>query len=133
MFHIPLPALREHKEDIPVIADALIAESNRKNGCRVTDIHPAAIEELQNHHWPGNVSQLRNVVERAVVLAAEGAILAQHLHLTPRPTKAVEPSSGGREGVLESPVDGRLRDVEKADILMTLKHANNNKRRTAAI
>jgi len=134
VFHIPLPALRDHKEDIPAIADALIADANRKNGCRVTDVHPAAMDRLLAHNWPGNVRELRNVVERAVVMASEGSILPQHLpFLNAQPADNEAPADAPQNGVFRAAVGGRLRDVEKSYILLTLQHAHNNKRRTASI
>ena len=79
VFHIHLPPLREHKDDIRSIADALLGDLNRKHDCRVTDMSPAVIEALERHNWPGNVRELRNVLERAVILAGEGTIERKHL------------------------------------------------------
>src|SRR3954451_16541158 len=79
VFHIHLPPLRERKEDIRAISDALIGDLNRKHDCRVAEISPAVLEALEKHNWPGNVRELRNVLERAVILAGEGAIEMRHL------------------------------------------------------
>ncbi len=133
VFHIQLPALRDHREDIPAIAESLIADANIKHHCRVTDLHPAALDLLQNHHWPGNVRELRNVIERAVVLAAQGILLPEHLHLLPQVVTAPVVSEFPSDNVLRAAVGAPLRDVEKKYILMTLTHAKNNKRRAAKI
>ena len=79
VFHVHLPPLRERKEDIPTMAEALIGDLNRKHECRVTEISPAVMSCLQRHNWPGNVRELRNVLERAVILAGEGTIEVKHL------------------------------------------------------
>src|SRR5689334_17317521 len=79
VFHIHLPALRERREDIPLIAEALLGDLNRKHDCKVADMAPAVLEVLERHAWPGNVRELRNVLERAVILAGEGAIEMRHL------------------------------------------------------
>src|SRR5205807_952016 len=79
VFHIHLPPLRERKEDIQVISEALVGEMNRKHECRVTGMAPAVLEHLERHPWPGNVRELRNVLERAVILAGEGTIEPKHL------------------------------------------------------
>ncbi len=79
VFHVHLPPLRERKEDIPAMAQALIAEMNRKHECKVTEISPETLECLRRHNWPGNVSELRNVLERAVILAGEGSIELKNL------------------------------------------------------
>src|SRR5205807_3933931 len=79
VFHIHLPPLRDRKEDIPPISQALISDLNRKHDCKVSDISPAAMEAFQRHPWPGNVRELRNALERAVILAGEGTIEMKHL------------------------------------------------------
>src|SRR5436305_1427967 len=79
VFHVHLPPLRDRKEDIPAMSDALLGDLNRKHDCRVTEISPPVFEALEKHNWPGNVRELRNVLERAVILASEGAIEIRHL------------------------------------------------------
>jgi DNA-binding NtrC family response regulator len=133
VFHIPLPALRDHKEDIPAIVEALIVDLNKKHTCRVTDLHPEALERLKNHHWPGNVRELRNTVERAVVLTGEGTILPQSLRLGPQAAAPRQITHTDADKVLNAPVGGPIRDVEKAYIQLTLKHTRNNKRAAAKV
>src|SRR5438270_8517763 len=79
VFHIHLPPLRDRKEDIPPVTEALMGDLNRKHECRVTEISRPVLEALERHNWPGNVRELRNVLERAVILAGEGAIEMRHL------------------------------------------------------
>src|SRR5262249_41489663 len=79
VFHIHLPPLRERRDDIQSIAEALLGDLSRKHDCRVADISATVIEALQRHQWPGNVRELRNVLERAVILAGEGSIEMNHL------------------------------------------------------
>ncbi len=137
VFDIELPALRDRKQDIPLIVDALIANLNKKHSCRVTDCHAEVLKRLECHDWPGNVRELRNTVERAVVLAGEGTILPRHLYLgTPRASHDDPPSlhlAEHLQDVLRVPVGSPIKEVEKAYILLSLKHAKNNKRRAARI
>jgi DNA-binding NtrC family response regulator len=133
VFHIPLPALRDHKQDIPAIVEALIVDLNKKHTCRVTDSHPESLERLKSHHWPGNVRELRNAVERAVVLTGEGTILPQSLRLGPQAAAPREITGTDADKVLNAPVGGPIRDVEKAYIQLTLKHTKNNKRAAAKV
>src|SRR6266403_1065170 len=79
VFQIDLPPLRHRKEDIPALTQALIHNLNEKHDCRVADLHPEVLARLINHSWPGNIRELRNVLERAVVVAREGTILPSHL------------------------------------------------------
>jgi DNA-binding NtrC family response regulator len=133
VFHIPLPPLRKRKEDIPAIAAALIAQINKREDSHVADLDPETLDLLQNHDWPGNVRELRNVIERSVIVAGKGTILPKHL---PRfftgasKAEAEEPQSND---AIHFRVGSSIRDVEKAYILLTLKHANNNKIRAAEI
>jgi DNA-binding NtrC family response regulator len=70
---IPLPPLRDRKEDVPLLVEALLAKAARKNGKPVPPIAPAAMKALLDHDWPGNVRELENVLEGALVLGS-GAI-----------------------------------------------------------
>jgi transcriptional regulator with PAS, ATPase and Fis domain len=79
VFHIPLPPLRDRKEDIPSIATAMIRDLNRKHGCRVTHLSQDVLSTFAAGSWPGNVRELRNQVERAVIMAGDGEIQLQHL------------------------------------------------------
>jgi DNA-binding NtrC family response regulator len=133
VFHIPLPALREHKQDIPAIVESLMIDLNKKHTCRVTDVHPETLERLKSHPWPGNVRELRNAVERAVVLTGEGTILPRNLRLDLLAAAPREIDQTDSEGVLKVPVGGPIREVEKAFILLTLKHTKNNKRAAAKV
>src|SRR6204780_3290878 len=79
VFPIPLPPLREHLEDLPMLVASLIEDLNRKHGTKVTDVSGALMERLQAHSWFGNVRELRNVLERAVILSGEGTLEVMHL------------------------------------------------------
>jgi DNA-binding NtrC family response regulator len=65
---IPLPPLRDRKEDIPLLVEALLARAATENGKPVPSLTPAAMKALLDHDWPGNVRELENVLERALVL-----------------------------------------------------------------
>jgi transcriptional regulator with PAS, ATPase and Fis domain len=141
VFHIHLPALRERKEDIPIIAEALVSEMNRKHECRVTGMAPAVMEHLERHPWPGNVRELRNVLERAVILAGEGNIEVKHLPAFLLDESAVKSiavaaeggtASGEMEGV-QFAIGTTVEEAEKGLILRTLEHTRNNKTRAAEI
>ena len=63
-FSINLPPLRERLEDIQVLTQLFVDRFNKKLGCDIHDISPAAMTLLQKHHWPGNVRELENAIER---------------------------------------------------------------------
>jgi DNA-binding NtrC family response regulator len=133
VFHLDLPPLRQRKEDIPALVQALIQDLNEKHECRVTDLDPEAMARILNHTWPGNVRELRNVLERAVIMAREGTILPHHLPPTfhvPQEEQAVVPGAEERH-VLTLEAGKPLREIEKEYIQLTLKQTKNNKRRAA--
>jgi DNA-binding NtrC family response regulator len=88
VFHIHLPPLRERREDIPAISEALVTDLNRKHEARVTGVSSEVLEVFGAYHWPGNIRELRNVLERAVILTAEGEIPLKNL---PRHLQVVIP------------------------------------------
>ncbi len=132
VFQIPLPPLRERKEDIPAIASAVIGQINKREGRQVVDVHPQAIERLLRHDWPGNVRELRNVIERAVIMAGQGAILPAHLPHFPENSGKPRSHDQGDDSI-QFQVGHSIREVEKAYIFLTLKHVNNNKIRAAEL
>ena len=133
VFPIPLPALRERKDDMNVLCAALLEDLNRKHGAKVTDIAQDVLDRFQSYPWPGNVRELRNVLERAVILAGEGTI--QAMHLPPGFAGARVPSApaAAQAGELRIPVGYTIEQAERALIEMTLEHTKNNKTRAAEI
>lgn len=135
VFHIDLPPLRQRKEDIPALVQSLINDLNEKHDTRVADVHPEVLARLIGYGWPGNIRELRNVLERSVIMAREGTILPQHLPPTfhvPSEAPLMVPGTEERHSVtIEA---GRpLREVEKAYIQLTLKQTKNNKRKAAEL
>ena len=144
VFQMHLPPLRERKEDLRLIAEALISDLNRKHLCRIADLAPVVMQALEHHQWPGNVRELRNVLERAVILAGEGTIELQHLPAFLQGTAAkaatVESSTHAAQAPSTSDVGGirfqigtTVEEAEKGLILHTLEHTRNNKTRAAEI
>ena len=81
VFNIHLPPLRDHKEDIPQLVDALLADMNAKHGRKVAGVVDHVLQMFQSHNWPGNVRELRNTMERGVIVC-DGTLLDQR-HLPP--------------------------------------------------
>jgi len=135
VFHLTLPPLRERKEDIPAICDAILSNLNAKHHCHVSGLHPEVLEQFQNSSWPGNVRQLRNVLERAVIVAGQGTILLKHLPgessgVLSRPQVSSQDTD---DDSLRIRVGVQMSEVEQAYIDLVLKHTNNNKTRAAQI
>ena len=133
VFQIVLPPLREHKEDIPPIAEVMLQKLNKKYDTRVTGVDAEVSGAFHGYDWPGNVRELRNVLERATIMAGEGLIRLRDL---PSPTFGLSPNpythrSPGREGCTMLQPGLPLTKVEEAYISLTLEHVRGNRRLAA--
>ncbi|MBL9039650.1 MAG: sigma-54-dependent Fis family transcriptional regulator [Archangium sp.] len=79
VFEIPLPPLRERREDITHLVHHFVAKLGQEVGMPAAGVSAEALEALRQHAWPGNVRELRNVIERALVLSAGETITPRHL------------------------------------------------------
>ena len=89
---LEMPPLRDHKEDIPELIGFFVNEFNPRMGLNISDITPKALKVLMDYDWPGNIRELRNTIERAMLFCDDAAIDVAHLPVelvTPaRKTKA---------------------------------------------
>ncbi|MFH1146340.1 MAG: sigma-54 dependent transcriptional regulator [Pseudomonadota bacterium] len=99
VIHIHLPPLRERKEDIPLLAHHFLAKYNSINNKTISDYSPGALAALRSYHWPGNIRQLENVVERAVILCSHEIIDTKDLF----PADSVPASDETTEALLTLP------------------------------
>jgi len=79
VINIEIPPLREHPEDIPGLAGHFIKTNNPKMGLNIENMTPAALELLKEYDWPGNIRELRNVIERAMIFCDDATIDVNHL------------------------------------------------------
>ncbi len=131
VFHIHLPPLRERKEDIPAIAESLIALLNAKHECRVTGISAEVQAIFQAYNWPGNVRELRNALERAIILTREGLVERKHLPAAFTSPEKEEPLVDA--DCIQFRVGATVEQAERGLILKTLEHTKNNKTKAAEI
>lgn len=124
--HLSLPALRERKEDIPVFASYFLDKHNRAMQKNITGISNETLALLQNYSWPGNIRELENVVERAVVLA-EGKEITNEL----LPTFAVKSSVDAVEAGVS--LDQAINNFKKLFIKQTLELCDNNQTKAAQL
>jgi len=123
VFPIYLPPLRERREDIPLLCRHFLS------GSLVSEISPRALQLLVGYPWPGNVRELQNAIERAAILAENGAIEAAHL-----PAQVQMAFSGG--GIPSSDaaaLDDRLDAIEKGLIIEALSRAGGIQVRAAEL
>jgi len=143
VFPIPLPPLRDRKDDLSSLTAALLNDLNLKHGTKVTDVAREVMERFRCYNWPGNVRELRNTMERAVILASEGTIQASHLSTSfggsASPAPAATASAPAAPGAtangdeLRIPVGSTIEQAERALIELTLEHTRHNKTRAAEV
>jgi len=136
VFHVTLPPLRDRREDIAPLCETMVREMNERHHCQVTGIDAESMTLLNRHDWPGNARELRNVLERAVILAGEGNLETRHFHgLNPSGSTPAPSKSAGDDGTqeLRLPIGTTISEAERAMIELTLRHTNNNRTRAAAI
>jgi transcriptional regulator with PAS, ATPase and Fis domain len=123
VFAVTLPPLRERMEDVPIIAQRLLAEETRENQ-KPKYLADDALVALQVHRWPGNVRELKNIIERAAILSGDSPeVRAEHLMIQRRTTRVPEE----RVGEILIPPEGKTMDqvqMEAVAITLRLTHGN---------
>ena len=123
---IDIPPLRQRREDIPVLVEMCLDETCRAQNKPPKKISPEAMESLRAYNWPGNVRQLRNLLQRLVVTTPATVILPEHL---PGPLGELADGPGQFSMALGS----SLQEVEAELIRQTLQRLTGNRREAAAI
>jgi DNA-binding NtrC family response regulator len=127
VFTVELPPLRARREDIPLLTQVFLTEFNQRNGKSVRGVDQEAMYLLERYPWPGNIRELRNVIERATILAEGDFVEQRHL-----PPTVVARSEESLPTVTLSP-GTTVDEAERRLILLTLEHTRNNKTRAAEI
>ncbi|MBX3427750.1 MAG: sigma 54-interacting transcriptional regulator [Pirellulales bacterium] len=133
VLEIIVPGLRKRPEDIPLLAEYFLRKFNEETGRKLKGFTPRAMEEMLRYRWPGNVREMKNVIERAVVLARGEYVDHDDLvlsHLKTAGDTEVGYELGERHVGYEP---ASLVDVERAHILRTLNATHWNKSKAASI
>jgi len=124
-----LPALRERRDDIMPLVEHFIAHFNREFGKGVKGVSKMAEKFLVEYSWPGNIRELKNIIERAIILENEETLLLEHL-----PQELVSKASGPSAGPLSLhlPPEGvDIEDVERELIRQALETSEGNQSKAA--
>ena len=116
VFRIELPPLRERREDIPLLVNHFVRKFSLSMNKRIAQVSSTAMNQLQQQAWPGNIRELENAVERAMVVAQEPALRDQDFML-----KQPAVVNGGQT----------LEEIERAHILQVLEECGQNQSRAA--
>ncbi len=125
---IHLPPLRERKEDIPDLANHFLSQYREKNKKEIKEFSPKALDLLIRYEWPGNIRELENCIERAVIVARGELIAPVDL-----PPSIQNLPAGKGDSEILFPAGISLQEAEKALILKTLEDAGGNRSRAAEI
>ena len=125
---IKLPPLRERMEDLPVLAEHFMKKHSKENGKNISSIAPETLTLLNKYQWRGNVRELENIIERAVLICQGDTIEPANLFM--EDSHAAEAT--GKENPLGS-FRGTIYEMERELIFKTLEETNNNKTRAADI
>ncbi|QQK74569.1 sigma 54-interacting transcriptional regulator [Salicibibacter cibarius] len=131
VIQLEIPPLRDRLDDIPLLTNHFMKKMQTKlDKPSINDISSEAVEKLRNYHWPGNVRQMENVMERAFLYAQTNRIEASHILID-----AKDPSSTEHSGINEANEHGsvktnrkkRMEETDKVTILDALKQAGGNR------
>lgn len=125
---INLPPLRDRREDIPDLVRHFVRKYNDETGKQIQDVSPEGLVMLQNYPWPGNIRELENCMERAVIFCHGKTILPQHLLLSEESVPAEAAPAAAPERKLTS-----LREIEQDHIEFVLRECENNQSKAASI
>ncbi len=130
VFHIHLPPLREHKDDLPLLIEHMLREINAKHGRQVRGVSAEVLDLFASYTWPGNAREVRNVLERAAIVCDRDLIGRQHL-----PADFGRAPAGASSGLarLRFPIGTTVDAAERELILQTLAATNHNKTRAAEL
>ncbi len=126
VFPVRIPPLRERQEDIPLLVRHFAQQFGRRNQRNIDSIPSETMDALVQYHWPGNIRELQNVIERAVIVSKGSVLKVPIGDLKPGPTPPAKPNA--RKGGVAAPASENLRDAlsesERQQILAALEQSN---------
>jgi len=131
VININLPSLRERKEDVPLLVEHFIKESNGKKGDK-KKLSEKALRQLMEYSYPGNVRELRNIIERALMLCESNLISYKNLSLEVR-SDTREDQAPSNDRVQELTLEDKKERMEREAILQVLKQVKGNKLKAAKL
>jgi transcriptional regulator with GAF, ATPase, and Fis domain len=129
VFSVHLPPLRERGDDILLLAQHFVREMGPRIGRGECGLSRDARSFLLTHRWPGNIRELANAVERALIVSEGGLLTADHFGIAP---PAPAPDTGAADRPADPAASESLTEVEKHTILAALERAKGNKAKAAA-
>jgi transcriptional regulator with PAS, ATPase and Fis domain len=127
VFRIALPPLRDREGDVEVLARYFLADLARQQQLEPKTLEPDAVAALRAHTWPGNIRELKNVIEHAAILSDGSSICAEHLMIQQRTMLPATRASGPVREIRIPPEGKSLDAIEKEAVQMTLQITHGNR------
>lgn len=128
VINLRIPSLRERKEDIGLLIDNFLIKYSKRNKKNIKGITPQSAKLLNNYDWPGNIRELENTIERAVVMAKNEYVEPNNL-----PSNINVNTKKSRKETFRIPSGATMMEIEKKVILETLQTTNGSKSKAAKI
>ena len=128
VINLKLPSLRERKGDIGLLIDNFLVKYSRKNKKDIKGITPQSAKLLDNYDWPGNIRELENTIERAVVMARN-----EYIEPSDLPSNINVNTKKSRKETFRIPSGATMKEIEKKVIIETLQTTNGSKSKAAKI
>jgi formate hydrogenlyase transcriptional activator len=120
VFPIELPPLRERRSDIPKLVAFCLSQFSKRLGKKVDGVSRESIENLVNYPWPGNIRELQNVIERAIIVSADSTLRLD------RDLKPIAAAAGGMKAPKEDFAEDQQADLKSSKPLLTLDEVERN-------
>ena len=133
IFTITVPPMCERKEDIPLLVEHFISKYNEQLGLKIKSISKSAMSYLRDYNWPGNVRDLENAVQSAMIVAQDEVIQSENLPLRIRGYPELTDETDFKKNGLEEYTKQLSMKIEKELIIKTLEKCHNNRTNTANI
>jgi formate hydrogenlyase transcriptional activator len=124
VFPIRVPALRERKDDIPLLVRHFVKEFSRRNQHVIDTIPSETMRALIRYHWPGNIRELQNVIERAVLISKSPILNVSLAELKPEPNSVPSPSPVSPRSAPQENLQDMVEWTERNQILRALEETN---------
>ena len=126
VLNLTIPPLRERKDDIVLLAEGFIREMSRKYKRKLEPLPKEVLALLEGHTWPGNIRELKNVMERIVISAHDGCVRADEVLAMVKDLQPYTPASGS-----DFPLTGTMHDLKKRIVQRVLEEEGFNKSKAA--
>lgn len=126
IFTVEIPALRERREDIPILVEYFVERQAKRYGKSILNVNPQAMDKLISYKWPGNIRELQNVIERAVALSDEFGITEKDIVINRELEKNIITTS-------TSSLKDMISEIERKIILDTLKNSSSIREASRAL